>query len=196
MLAPAFAEPVLASQKVFRAVMNATARPGEVVRLPETVASPPPLAPAAGALALTLLDFETPVWLDRPLAEEAEVAAWLRFHTGAPLVAEPERSAFAFIADPARVPDFANFALGSADYPDRSTTLVLQVERFGAGEPFSLAGPGIAGTRSFAAEPLPGDFFARLRANRGLFPRGVDLLLVSADAIAALPRSVRLKERG
>jgi alpha-D-ribose 1-methylphosphonate 5-triphosphate synthase subunit PhnH len=196
MLAPAFSDPVLASQKVFRAVMNASAHPGEVVRLPKAVPCPAPLTAAAGAVALTLLDFETPVWLDPTLADAAEVAPWLRFHTGAPIVSERDQAAFAFVADTERVADFAQFALGSADYPDRSTTLVLQVERFGTGTPLTLSGPGIDGTRPFAAAPLPADFAARLRANRALFPRGVDLLLVSEDAIAALPRSVRPRQRG
>jgi alpha-D-ribose 1-methylphosphonate 5-triphosphate synthase subunit PhnH len=46
---------------------------------------------------------------------------------------------------------------------------------------------------SFSAQPLPPDFQARLAANRALFPRGVDLILVSPDAVAALPRSVALQ---
>ena len=61
----------------------------------------------------------------------------------------------------------------------------------------SLSGPGIAGACSFATAPLPPDFPARLAANRTLFPRGVDVILVSPDAVAALPRSVTAAtERG
>jgi alpha-D-ribose 1-methylphosphonate 5-triphosphate synthase subunit PhnH len=37
---------------------------------------------------------------------------------------------------------------------------------------------------------LPADLHDRLVANRALFPRGVDLILVSANSVAALPRSV------
>jgi alpha-D-ribose 1-methylphosphonate 5-triphosphate synthase subunit PhnH len=196
MLAPAFADPVLSSQKTFRAVMDATARPGTIVRLDQMVAPPAPLTPAAGAVALTVLDFETPVWLDGALAQADAVSGWLRFHTGAPIVSEASAAAFAFVGEPARLPDFSSFALGSADYPDRSTTLVLQVERFDAGQPLSLSGPGIKGEFDFAAAPLPEDFVARLDANRALFPRGVDLLIVSADAVAALPRAVRVRARG
>jgi alpha-D-ribose 1-methylphosphonate 5-triphosphate synthase subunit PhnH len=36
------------------------------------------------------------------------------------------------------------------------------------------------------------DFAKRLRANRELFPRGVDLVLVAGAQVAALPRSVRV----
>jgi alpha-D-ribose 1-methylphosphonate 5-triphosphate synthase subunit PhnH len=59
----------------------------------------------------------------------------------------------------------------------------------------SLSGPGIAARTTLAAEPLPLDFRDRLSANRALFPRGIDVILVSPEAVAALPRSV-VAERG
>jgi alpha-D-ribose 1-methylphosphonate 5-triphosphate synthase subunit PhnH len=191
MLAPAFADPPRATQSVFRSVMEAMARPGKPRALASLPVPPAPLGPAAGALALTLLDYETPLWLDPPLAAASEAREWLRFHTGAPLTADGAKAAFAFIADPARCPAFAEFSAGSLEYPDRSTTLVLQVDGFDRGEPLVLAGPGIAGTRRFRTAPLPPDFSARLIANHALFPRGVDLILASPHAVAALPRSLR-----
>jgi len=96
------------------------------------------------------------------------------------------------VSDPVAMPPFAAFAPGTLEYPDRSTTLVLQVARFGEGDALALSGPGIRGTTNFSAQPLPPDFRARLIANRESFPRGVDLILVSPDAVAALPRSVRV----
>jgi alpha-D-ribose 1-methylphosphonate 5-triphosphate synthase subunit PhnH len=192
MLAPAFDDPALASQAVFRTVMEALARPAEARALASTLTAPPPLTATAAAVALTLLDYETPFWLDQRLAGAGEVASWIKFHTGAPLTADSALAAFAFVSDPAAMPAFDAFAAGSIEYPDRSTTLVVQVERFDRGEAVALAGPGIAGTRSFSAAPLPPDFRTRLVANRALFPRGVDLVLVSPDAVAALPRSVRV----
>ena len=68
MLAPPFPAPVVANQVVFRAVMDAVARPGEVRALPPVVGAPSPLSATAAALALALLDYETPLWLDPPLA--------------------------------------------------------------------------------------------------------------------------------
>lgn len=187
----AYPAPVLASQAVFRAVMDALARPGEIKPLVPAPAAPAPLSATAAAVALALLDYETPVWLDAPLANSPQVADWMRLQTGVRVTADPQTAAFAFLADPMRMPAFNAFSLGTAEYPDRSTTLVLQVERFEAGGRWSLSGPGIAGGRSFSSEPLPADFIERLAANRALFPRGVDLILVSPTAVAALPRSVR-----
>jgi alpha-D-ribose 1-methylphosphonate 5-triphosphate synthase subunit PhnH len=186
----------LADQAVFRAVMDAMAHPGRVNALAALPAEwPRPLNAGAAAVALCLADFETPVWLDEP-ARDGDAAAWLRFHTGARITTHPREAAFAFIADSRNAPDFHTFALGSLDYPDRSTTFVLQVDGFGGGAARTLAGPGIRDTAAFSASPLPDDFDARLAANRALSPRGVDFIFVSSSAVAALPRSTRLVPGG
>jgi len=192
MLAPAFDDPALASQAVFRTVMEAIARPGLPRPLASSLAAPPPLRATAAAVALTLLDYETPFWLDPGLAASGEVAAWLKFHTGAPQTGDSAQAAFAFVSDSAAMPPFETFALGSLEYPDRSTTLVVQVEELDQGDELLLSGPGISGTRVFSATPLPARFRMQLIANREMFPRGVDVVLVSATAVAALPRSVRV----
>src|SRR5262245_37424251 len=190
MTAAAFPAPVLASQATFRAMMDAFARPGTVQPLSRGVAAPSPMSAGAAAVALAMLDYETPVWLDAALAQGVEAADWIRLQTGARVTAEPAEAAFAFFADPAHAPAFDVFALGTPEFPDRSATLVLQVEDFGSWDGLVLAGPGIADARNFSARPLPGDFQARIAANRALFPRGVDVVLVSPAAVAALPRSV------
>jgi alpha-D-ribose 1-methylphosphonate 5-triphosphate synthase subunit PhnH len=145
---------------------------------------------------LTLLDYETPVWLDAALAQAPDVTAWISFHTGAPRTDDPREATFAFLAEPELALGFDQFALGSDDYPDRSTTLVLQVEQMTAGEGILFAGPGIAGTQALHVAPLPSDFTARLVTNHTLFPRGVDLILATDLDIAALPRSLRIFGEG
>jgi alpha-D-ribose 1-methylphosphonate 5-triphosphate synthase subunit PhnH len=192
-LAAGFAEPVLAAQSTFRCIMDAIARPGRIQDLLEAVAPPRPLSRGAGAVALTLFDHDTPVWLDAPLAV-ANVTDWLRFHTRAPIVSEPRRAAFAILSDPQRAPPFASFAPGTPDYPDRSATLILQVDTLEGGRPLVFSGPGIKGRTTLRAAPLPSDIAAQLSANRALFPRGIDLLLVTDGAVAALPRSVMPSE--
>ena len=192
MLAPAFDDPALASQAVFRTVMEALARPGLPRPLASKLSVPSPLSKTAAAVALTLLDYETPFWLDHGLAAAGEVAAWLTFHTGAPQTTDSARATFGFVSDPAAMPPFDAFSSGSLEYPDRSTTLIVQVASIEHGDALALSGPGIAGTRRFSAQPLPPDFRARLVANRETFPRGLDLILVTQDAVAALPRSVRV----
>jgi len=191
-VAAGFAEPVLAAQTTFRSVMDAMARPGSVRRL-AGIAAPAPLSRIAAALALTLLDYETPFWLDPPLAAATEVARFISFHTGARVTADPANAAFAFVAAPAAAPPLASFAQGSLEYPDRSTTLVLQVTHLAENDGMTLRGPGIAGARRLAASPLPAGFLAQLVENRARFPRGIDILLVATDAVAGLPRSLNVE---
>ena len=192
MIGSGFTDPVHAAQAAFRAVLEAISRPGTVRPIAADVTPPAPLSPAMAAVALTLCDQDTPVWLDAAFRSSHDVAAWLRFHCGTRIVDDAAAASFAFAADPRALPDFASFNLGSADYPDRSTTLVLRVDSFGTGQALMLEGPGIKSRQTFRAGPLTDDFAERLRQNRELFPRGVDLILASAAEIAALPRSIRL----
>lgn len=194
MIGAAFADPVLQAQSTFRAILDALARPGTVQPLGEAVDAPAPLSAGAAAVALTLCDHDTPVWLDAGLRANDDVAQWLRFHCGCPLVEKPRDAAFAFARDIEDLPPFDAFNLGSAEYPDRATTIVLQVVSFPGEAKLTLEGPGIRGRTSFCAAPLPADIAERLTANRALFPRGVDLLLVTQTAVAGLPRSVRIVE--
>src|SRR5689334_19690897 len=115
-LVPGFAEPVGEAQRCFRLLLDCMAHPGRIAEL-GPLAAPSQLSPAAAVVALTLVDFETPVWLGPGTGGAAE---WLRFHCSAPLVAEPRAAAFAFAADAARLPPLAGFELGSDEYPDRS----------------------------------------------------------------------------
>jgi alpha-D-ribose 1-methylphosphonate 5-triphosphate synthase subunit PhnH len=183
----------MAAQSAFRAIMDATARPGSPQPITAAPDAPAPLSGEAAAIVLTLFDQDTPVWLDEPLADAPDLADWVRFHTGAPMVRDPDLSAFALIGDPARLPALDRFNQGAAEYPDRSTTLILQVASFEEGETMILTGPGIRGAQPFRAAPLPSDMSERIAANRSLFPRGVDLLLAAPQRSAVLPRSVRLK---
>jgi alpha-D-ribose 1-methylphosphonate 5-triphosphate synthase subunit PhnH len=199
MLAPGFRDPVHDAQGAFRAVLDALARPGTLQALPTDLRPPAPLTPELAAVALTLADADAPLWLDAPLGECEAVAAYLRFHTGAALVAEPARAAFALIAEPTACPPFGRFAQGDPAYPDRAATLVLAVDRLAADDGHALAGPGIRGTARLHAAPLPPDFAARCAENHAGFPLGVDLLLVGRDRdgaarVAGLPRSTRVTE--
>jgi alpha-D-ribose 1-methylphosphonate 5-triphosphate synthase subunit PhnH len=192
MIGSGFADPVTSAQAAFRTILAATARPGTVCPISVEVSAPPALSPAAAAIALTLCDQDTLVWLDAPLRASEDIAAWLRFHCGAKIVDDPAVASFAFAADVRALPAFERFNLGTADYPDRSTTIVLCIDSFSSGPELVLEGPGIKTRQTVRAVPLPPDIVERLAANRSLFPRGVDLILASKSEIAALPRSVRL----
>lgn len=189
---PGFADPVIEAQQVFRAVMNALARPTQVQALDLRLSPPSPLTPGLAAIALALADGDAPLWLDAPLAADPAVAAYLRFHTGAPIVAEPALAAFALIADPAALVSFDDFALGTEDYPDRSTTIVLAVDALEGGAELTLQGPGMREPSTIAPTPVPAQMRQAILDNRTLFPRGMDFVFVTPRQVAALPRSSSL----
>lgn len=191
-----FTDSVLSAQSTFRAVMEAMARPGSVQRISAAAGTPAALMRATSALALTLFDHDTAIWLDPGLAATSDVTAWLKFHTGAPVVEDPASAAFALVADGASLPDLERFALGSNEYPDRSTTVILQVRSLTEGRIYQFQGPGIDGVTSVKSSIAPDDLFERLVINVRLFPRGVDVILVHDDSIVAIPRTTRLTAVG
>ena len=191
-----FADKVRSAQSTFRAVMEAMARPGSVQRVVAAVGTPAPIMRGTAAIALTLFDHDTPIWLDPKMSETSEVAKWLKFHTSAPVVADSSICSFALIGDAAALPDLSRFALGTNEYPDRSTTLVVQVNNLTRGEVYELVGPGIDGSVMLRATIEPKNLFERLAVNGSLFPRGIDVVLVADDAIVAIPRTTRLVGRG
>ena len=178
-----FADAPRQSAQAFRATLNALARPGVI----ETLAGAVPLAPlsvAAGVLLLTLADGTTPLHLagghDLPLLRR-----WIAFHTGAPFV-PAEQAVFALGTWDALAP-LARFATGTAQYPDRGATLIVEMAAL---EPAThrLTGPGI---RDAAHLRLPDT--AAFRANAALFPLGLDFLFTADDRVAALPRTTKVE---
>jgi alpha-D-ribose 1-methylphosphonate 5-triphosphate synthase subunit PhnH len=189
-----FDDPVREAQAVFRSVMMALARPGTVQPLVTALRPPAPLTPELAAVALTLADHETTLWLDAPLAGSLAVADFLRFQTGARLVADAAAATFALVSDVFAMLRLASFAQGTDEYPDRSTTIVVAVERIQTGAGLRLSGPGIKGSASLTVSPLPREFVSQRAANHALFPRGVDCVFVASGAVAALPRSTAMSE--
>jgi alpha-D-ribose 1-methylphosphonate 5-triphosphate synthase subunit PhnH len=191
-----FADKVLSAQSTFRSVVAAMARPGSVQRIVSAAGTPSAMMRGTAAIALTLFDHDTPVWLDAAMSATSDVAKWLKFHTSAPVVADTSIAGFALVGDPENLATLDRFAFGSNEYPDRSTTLILQVESLTDGPVVELRGPGIDGSAALRASIQPRDLFERLAINATLFPRGIDVVLVHDDAVVAIPRTTRLVKGG
>lgn len=190
----AFVDPVFGSQHVFRAVMDAMARPGTVHNIfADGVRPPAPLTPGAGAIALCLCDGETPVWLT-PALRRSPVGAWLAFHAGATVTDHKGQARFALVEAGGLFPGFAPFAQGTSEYPDRSTTLIVEIAAFDGGAPLIASGPGIQKQVMIAPQGLPAAFLDLWTENHALFPCGVDLALVAGTDVLCLPRTTKLRE--
>jgi alpha-D-ribose 1-methylphosphonate 5-triphosphate synthase subunit PhnH len=189
--APGFADPVDDAQQVFRRLLDAFAHPGRVVSVPATLTPPAALWPSVAALALTLLDHSTPVFLDAQLSSES-IVSYLRFHSGAPLAATPGSASFALIGDP-RSLDLAVFAPGESERPERSATVIVQVAGFEGPAAVRLTGPGIKTSTALRVDGIDAALWRQWRENGALYPCGVDLVLAAPTAAVALPRSVRVE---
>ena len=187
-----FDDPVHGAQESFRAILDAMSRPGSVVPIAAPSEYPEELGAAAAAVLLTLADYTTPIMLMPDMATDVAVA-YLRFHTGAPIVTDPAKAGFAVVGCRQDHIDVEAFNPGEPDYPDRSTTLIIPVECFGEGQTVKLTGPGIATETAFAVAPLPDDLWPSLARNADRFPLGIDTIFTAPGLIAAVPRSTRIE---
>lgn len=183
--AGSFATPAVDAANAFRAAMQAMARPGTVQAI--TGAEPPAgISPAAGCLLLTLCDPETGVYL-APDVDSPALRAWLAFHTGAPFVVA-DRADFALGSWGALMP-LSTYRIGTPEYPDRSTTLIVELPEFAAPNA-TLTGPGIKNSTSFALPDV-----AVCQGNAVQFPLGVDFFFTCQSQLAALPRSTTIQAK-
>ena len=183
-----FADQVRHSQAIFRCVLDAMARPGLRRDIPAMPYAPAPLNAASTAVALTLLDDSTSVWLD-PAADRPEVREFLSFHCGCRIVPRSGDAAFALVAGP--MPPLGQFDFGSDEFPENAATVIVQVAALETGSDICFAGPGIEDF-AFLADPGFSEGFWREWSDMGaLYPCGLDLILTSRHRIACMPRSVR-----
>lgn len=172
------------SARAFRAALSTLARPGRIETL-EGGRAPAPVSTAAATLLLTLCDAETPLHLAGAHDTEA-VRAWVAFHIGAPLVG-PTHAQFALGRWEALAP-LDRFRLGTAEYPDRSATLIVESDAL-APEGARLTGPGIE-TEAHLSLPE----VAAFRDNRALFPLGLDFYFTAGNRVAGLPRTTHVED--
>lgn len=187
-LLPGLPDPVLDSQRIFRAALDAFSHPGRSVVVPLELECPAPLEPASAAFFLAMADFETPIWLQEYSAPAAE---YLRFHCGAPIAEDPAKARFALATNPATMPGLDRYDPGHPEYPDRSATLLVQVQRGRRGRPITLRGPGVKGTSVLELDGLDTDFWLQWKRNDALFPCGIDVLFTCGNTFCALPRTTK-----
>ena len=178
-----FADPARDAARAFREALQAMARPGRIGTLAGAL-PPPPCSVAAGVLLLTLCDPGVSVHL-APSHDVPGLRDWLAFHAGA-RPCRAEEADFALGTWEALAP-LDRFRIGSADYPDRSATLIVEMPALSAAGA-TLRGPGIATTARLSLPEV-----AAFQRNRAGFPQGFDCYLCAGDLVAGLPRSTRVE---
>ena len=132
-----FSPQSLAAARLFRTVMTAMARPGRMLDLAPCPEAEGACLPASLAIIATLCDYQTPVYLGQGL-DAGAVQQRIRFETGAPLTREPGEAAMALVTAGTLREAMIHFARGTHEYPDRSTTVVVQLPVEGTGTARSL----------------------------------------------------------
>lgn len=184
---PGFADPVPDAQECFRAILEAMARPGTVMMAGGGLTPPAPLDPATAGVLLTLVDYDTPLWVP---PEAAAARDWIAFHCGTGFTETPACAAFGLALG---LPDLRAFSPGTHEQPECAATIIVQVESLRDGVPFRLRGPGLRSFNTLTARGLPADFGQIWQQNHTSFPLGVDLILCADTTLAALPRSVTVE---
>lgn len=184
-----FADLQIDSQVSFRKVLNALTRPGTVETV-DTEGTPEGFNIATAAIVLTLVDYDTPIWLSPSLRNQS-VASWLKFHCSVEITEDPLAASFAVIGDASELPDLELFNPGDAKYPDQSATIIIQLSSLESGEIVQLSGPGIETTSNIAPEGIPENFWAQRAENVSAFQLGLDFFLTADHELLGLPRTTR-----
>src|SRR5258708_33709473 len=112
-----FVDKVVSAQSTFRSVMDAMARPGSIRRIEPVAGTPAGMMRGTAAIALTLFDHDTPIWLDARMSQTPAVAKWLKFHTSAPALADSSIASFALIGDTGSLPALERFSFAAMNIP-------------------------------------------------------------------------------
>jgi alpha-D-ribose 1-methylphosphonate 5-triphosphate synthase subunit PhnH len=184
-----FSDPVHDAQAAFREALTALSRPGRRVTFGR--AKPGLLLGAAMAnLLLTLTDDDTAVWWQE---NDPAAAQWLRFHTGATRATTSVTAAFAVVLNPACLPPLDTFSAGSAESPERSATLLVEVPALDSGPFVEWRGPGIRDVAIVRIAGLAADFWMQWQARHAAFPHGVDIVFTCVNAAIGMPRTTQVR---
>ncbi|WP_333912713.1 phosphonate C-P lyase system protein PhnH [Vibrio coralliirubri] len=197
MISPAFQDAVHDSQQCFRLLLKAMSEPGTVVTLNRCEGFGSMMSAAAQTL-LSMADNATPIWLSSTLKADHAVTENIKFHIGAPIVEQTQQASFAAIsAQDLHDVDWSEltFNLGNEEYPDTSTTVVIEVDSLTSGTELSLSGPGIQSEQAAFFSGLPAGFIAHLKERQSLvkFPLGVDFIFVANQQALCLPRTTKVE---
>jgi alpha-D-ribose 1-methylphosphonate 5-triphosphate synthase subunit PhnH len=180
-LSGGFKQAPLEAATAFRAIMTALACPGDI-RTVAGATPPAPLSVAAGVALLTLADAETPIFLGASY-DTSDVHSWITFHTSAP-IGTAQAAVFA-LGTWSELP-LADFAIGTSEYPDRSATLIVELDEL-SDTGALLRGPGIKETAQLSLPAV-----VPFQENAQHFPLGLDFIFTSGCTLAGLPRTTKV----
>ena len=204
-----FDDPVHGSQQVFRQLLKAMSEPGTVEEVTcmdiDSSLIDAGFYKTSYSVGLSLLDDQTPTALS-PDLNQVVIRNSLIFHCACPISAvsssNSEKSTneaqFLFLnaSEWQGLSQNTALSLGDLSYPERSTTVVLQVDAINSvfldqenTQKLSLRGPGIETTRDVYVAGLNDELITSIQENHNVFPLGYDFILAAPNAFLCLPRT-------
>jgi alpha-D-ribose 1-methylphosphonate 5-triphosphate synthase subunit PhnH len=184
-----FDDSALGSPQTFRAIFAAMEHPGQLVTIHENPQAPDVLNSASAAICLTLLDDETPVWTD--LDRNNPAIHWLQFDCQSSVVTESCMANFAIITKPATMPALDSFRVDPYEYPDKATTIVIQVDDILPTAVNKYSNIFLDNTVQLDLKGVPNKFWNQWWQLSGLYPLGVDIFFTCDDVLIALSKIKR-----
>lgn len=201
MLAPSpptpHADPIRASQQIFRRVLDALALPGQIQHLDAHPAldiaafgrQPHLIWPAT--VLLMLVDHEVSLAVANVAGGDA-LESIVRRRTR--VAVDPVETADTITCDGAALSPqlVTNLKRGSLEYPDDGATLLLLVEDITTSDlpPATLTGPGIDGSIRMALPGFTPETLAAREEAVATYPMGIDILILDrAGHLIGLPRT-------
>lgn len=196
------------SQMIFRSLLDAMARPGSIVVLPDIKITSPALNRYPLLLLMTLLDHEVSFYVsghsdENVNASRQAVAEYLRSNTGSNESALRDAD-FILVCEGSSQGLIRRVKQGTLEYPDESATVVYDVGSIGDrgydGDDshdeymlLELSGPGIAGKCMIAISGMEPAEIEDVLAMRN-YPLGIDAILSDRNGnIACIPRSTNVR---
>ena len=197
MISPAFQDAVHDSQQCFRLLLKAISEPGKVVTL-DRCDGFGSLVSSATQTLLAMADNATAVWLSPSLSADSAVTENIKFHIGSPLVEHPQQASFAvFSARDSQQHNWSQltFNPGNEEYPDLSTTVIVELDNLDAGTELTLSGPGIESQRTIYLCGASVELLAFLQTRQASmpFPLGIDFIFVANQQVLCVPRTTKVE---
>jgi len=184
------------SQAIFRVVMNSMARPGKLMNILPIVNAQDNGEPrVGGSILLALMESASILYL--PQSSQAKVwEHFLKFHTACEITTFPNLAQYIWIQRESELPSLMTCAIGSAEFPENSSTLLIEVDEITSqcetGRGHVWEGPGIDGSLRVEVKGLPPSFWSERQELRAHYPCGVDVIFCTSTQITSLPRSTRI----
>jgi alpha-D-ribose 1-methylphosphonate 5-triphosphate synthase subunit PhnH len=178
------------SQQVFRAVLEALARPGTPMALPPepltalTPAIAPIIALADSTTGVCVLENSDDRWADT-IATATSAPIW-----------PAEMARLVAAVRPISADEVRGFNRGSAQAPEDAALVAVGVrDVHGGPRRWTLSGPGVCDTTTVAPQGIPTEFVVARAEAVTAYPAGIDVLLVTDDGrVVGLPRTTTITE--